>query len=280
MDGVRLKYYNKKIQQLKELLANCSDLEQVSILHEIIDDTPYKTKNYMKYMHKGYYIKHNKEELIDNSLKQIKLQVNDFPSKNIVEIIKNRYSVRDYENREVSFEAFSQIIHYSFGVKHVAEGVYDRKSYLFKYTNSQGGLNYLDLYIIVNNVEGVEQGLYYYDFIGNKICQIDNGNMRGIIKEIHFQNEFTAYSSFLCIVVADLRRVVPKYYKRAYRFAHVDAGILLAYLQLLAENNGISSCIVAGFLEHKIETLLNLSKDEYPIATIGFGYKSRSFDVV
>lgn len=278
MDGIRVNKYSEDIQVIKENIAKYSDIDQVAILHEVIDDTPYKTKSYMKYINDEYYIKHNKEESINNCEKFYELEmegIND-TSNGIVDLIKNRHSIRDYKNKHVSFKIFSQILYYSMGVKFIGRGAYDQRDYPFKYSNNQGGLNYLDLYIIVNNVENIEPGLYYYDFIGNRICQLDRGNMRTLIGDINFQNEFTVYSNFMGIVVADLSRVVPKYYKRAYRFSHVDSGILTAYLQLLSENNGISSCIVAGFLEHKVEELLNLTEHDYPIATISFGYKGGS----
>lgn len=275
MEGVRIAEFPEKIQKVKEQLFDVPDIDQVKVIHEIIDDTPYKTKNYTKYLHDEYYIVHNKRAVIESSVKKYKLKTNKhlFQQENLVHIIENRHSLRDYENQSISFETFSNILHYSFGVKYFGLGAYNQRKYPFKYTNSQGGLNYLDLYIVVNRVEGIEKGLYYYDFINDEICLLDYGNMRLIMNEINYQNEFTVYSNFICFVVADLERVVLKYYKRSYRFSHVDTGILVAYLQLLAEYHGLGSCAVAGFLEHKLDNLLNLSSNDYPIISISFGYK-------
>lgn len=275
MEGVSINEFAEEIQKLKEQFLDVADIDQIKIIHEVIDDTPYKTKDYEKYLHDEYYIKHNRSELIEKSTMKYKLN----PDKNLLSeinlsrIIKERHSLRDYENKLVSYETFSNILHYSFGVKYFGFGAYNQRNYPIKYSNSQGGLNYLDLYIIVNNVDGIEQGLYYYDFINDEICLIDHGNMRLIVNEINFQNEFTVYSNFMCFIVADMERVVPKYYKRAYRFSHVDTGILFAYLQFIAECHGIGSCGVAGFLEHKLDDLLNLSSNEYPMISMGFGYR-------
>lgn len=275
MEGTRINELSEKLQSIKEQLIDVSDIDQVKVMHEMIDDTPYKTQNYMKYMHDEYHIEHNKKELIENSKVKYKLSVdkNKLCEEDVIQIISNRHSLRDFENKTIEFETFSNIIHYSFGVKYYGLGAYNQKRYPFKYTNTQGGLNYLDLYIIVNNVENIEKGLYYYDFINDEICLLDRGNMRPLINEINFQNEFTVYSNFVCFIVADMQRVVPKYYKRAYRFSHVDTGILAAYLQILAEYHGIGSCAVAGYLEHKLEKLIGLSSNEYPILSICFGYK-------
>lgn len=276
MDGIRIEKYQNDINEVREVVAKYPDIEQVAILHEVIDDTPFKTQNYMKYIHDEYYIKHNKSDIIKKCSKFYELY-SDFDeneeSMSVIQSIKDRFSVRDYTNKPISFKDFSKIIHYSMGVKCVGRGAYDQREFPFRYCNSQGGLNHLDLYIIVNNVEGLEQGLYYHDFINQRIYQMDKGNMRSLIGEINFQNDFSTYSNFLAIIVSDLSRVVPKYYKRAYRMAHVDAGIASSYLQLISEQCGINSCIIAGYLENRVEELLNLTKDDYPILTMSFGYK-------
>lgn len=279
MEGLRISKYGSKIQNLKEQLAELTDLEQIRVLHEVIDDTPYKTQNYFKYLHDEYYIQHNKSSLLEDNPIKYELKVpKDAEPVTLYDLISNRHSLRDYDARPMPFQTFSEILHYSFGVKNVGRGAYNKRSFPFKYSNTQGGLNYLDIYYVVNNVTGIEQGLYYHDFLTDSICLLDFGNMRGKLAEINFQNEFTVYSNFVCFIVADLSRVVPKYYKRAYRFAHVDAGVLLAYMQLIAEQNGVGSCAVAGYLEHVVEDLLQLSSDEYPLLSMSFGYKRGAKD--
>lgn len=275
MRGLRINKYLNEITKIREELQEHDDLNQVAILHELIDDTPYKTQDYYQYVHNEHYIVHNKKELIDNYIEHYELRPSEIGEiADLYSIIRNRNSVRDYLNKKMTFEEFSNIIYYSFGVKSVSRGAYDQRAYPFKFVNSQGGLNYLDLFLFINTIEGVEQGMYYYDFISNRICQIDYGNFRNTINEIHFQNEFAVYGNFIVVLVADLTRAVPKYYKRAYRMAHVDTGIVLSYMQIISEYQGISSCVIAGYLEHVLEEALNLNDHDYPIATMSFGYKS------
>lgn len=183
--------------------------------------------------------------------------------------------MRDYANQDITFEQLSTLLHYSMGKKRVARGAYDQREYPFRFCNSAGGLNHLDLYLLINRVSGIESGVYYYDFINDALIQMDHGNMRSVISNINFQNEFSVYSNFVAVVVSDLSRIVPKYYKRAYRMAHVDGGIAMAYMQVLGEYLGISSCIIAGFLENELECLLDLTEDDYPLATMSFGVKNK-----
>ena len=275
MEGIRLNKYSDQIKEISNNIANLPDIEQVAIIHEIIDDTPYKTKEYNKYLHDEYHISHNKANIINSNAKRIKLKpCEDMSNCDLKKVITQRYSIRDYKNEEVSFEQFSTILHYSFGKKRTARGAYDQREYPFRFVNSAGGLNHLDLYVFVNKVTGVESGIYYYDFINDELIQIEHGNMRLAEKYVNYQNEFTVYSNFIVTIVSDLSRIVPKYYKRAYRMVHMDAGIATAYMQLLGEYLGVSSCIVAGFLENELEKLLSLTENDYPISTMSFGIKN------
>ena len=276
MEGIRLNKYSTEIKNIELQIASLPDIEQVAILHELIDDTPFKTESYNKYAHDEYYICHNKSEIVSGSGKRILLDVpEEFPECNLVKLIANRDSARDYTNKSISFQQLSTMLHYSLGKKRIARGAYDQREYPFRFCNSAGGLNHLDIYLFINRVDGIESGIYYYDFISDALIQMDHGNMRSIIGHVNFQNEFSIYSNFVGVIVSDLSRIVPKYYKRAYRMAHVDGGIAMSYLQILGEYVGISSCIIAGFLEHELEKLLHLTCDDYPIATMAFGTRNK-----
>lgn|GEM_PF-1909675 len=275
-NGTRINQFAEEISQINEILIEKTNMEKILILHELLDDTPYKTGNYMQYDLDEYYIKHQKEEIIRNKhLDRIKL----VPSENLNrlpldEVIVTRKSIRDFSSEKVSFEQFSNILFYAFGKREHIRGIYDQRNYPLKFSNTQGGLNHLDIYVVVNNVEDVNEGLYYYDFIYNQLVCLDKGIMRTILAKIHYQSEFVVYAAFNIFIILDLERVVWKYLKRAYRFSHVDTGILLAYLQLVANYHKIGSCAVAGYLEHELENFLGLNEHEIPILSIAFGKKT------
>ena len=276
MEGIRLNKYSNEIKNVELQISALPDIEQVAVIHEMIDDTPFKTQSYNKYVHDEYYIRHNKPEILESEGKRFLLKpVESMTDFDLAKLIQGRDSLRDYANTEITFEQLSTILHYSMGKKRIARGAYDQREYPFRFCNSAGGLNHLDLYLLINRVEGIESGIYYYDFIGDALIQVDHGNMRSIISRVNFQNEFSVYSNFVAVVVSDLSRIVPKYYKRAYRMAHVDGGIAMAYMQTIGEYLGVSSCIVAGFLEHELERLLHLTQNDYPIATMAFGVKNK-----
>lgn len=64
MEGIRLNKYGAELKNIEMQIATLSDIQQVAVLHEIIDDTPFKTQSYNKYQHDEYYIFHNKPVLL------------------------------------------------------------------------------------------------------------------------------------------------------------------------------------------------------------------------
>lgn len=257
----------EKIQ--KELSGNTTN-EVIRIVHEVIDDTPFKTRNNEQYSiaEDEYYIKNTNIRFTSEDLR---MQLKKVSHNNITQLLQNRQSVRDYSNKKITYSDMSTLMGVSFGLKETFKGAYSKKEFPVKTSNSQGGLNYLDLYLLINNVENIDSGIYYYDFLQHELVQLDYGNVRPIINKIHYQNEFTTYGNLLAIYVADFKRISWKYLRRSYRFAHVDAGIAVANLQLVTKSLGLGSCIVAGYLEHEIENYLELPKDEIPIVSVSIG---------
>ncbi|EUJ21532.1 SagB/ThcOx family dehydrogenase [Listeria aquatica] len=264
--------WNNLLDTLQMELVECGVTDVIRLVHEVIDDTPYKTKNYEQYkvLEEDYYIE-NISPKYKNAKNVIKLaEVSD----NLVnDLLQNRKSVRDYANEEMTFSEFSTLMSTSFGWKETFVGAYSRREFPVKKTNSQGGINYLDMYLFINNVENIESGIYYYNFLKHELVQIDHGNVRPIINKIHYQNEFITYANICVLYVADFNRVSWKYLRRSYRFAHVDTGIAAANLQITAESLGLGSCIVAGYLEHEVEKYLELESEELPILSVSIGKK-------
>ncbi|HFE9852291.1 SagB/ThcOx family dehydrogenase [Enterococcus faecalis] len=253
-------------------LVEYENMDVIRLIHELVDDTPYKTQNYDQYKvsEENYYIENinHKYKEAENSVKLASV------TDNIVnDLLKKRKSVRDYSNEKITFNEFSTLLGTSFGLKETFMGAYSKREFPIKKTNSQGGLNFLDMYIFINDVESIESGIYYYNFLKHELIQIDYGNVRPIINKIHYQNEFTTYANMCVIFVADFKRVSWKYLRRSYRFAHVDTGIAAANLQLTAESLGLGSCIVAGYLENEVEKYLELGKDELSILSVSIGKK-------
>jgi len=97
-----------------------------------------------------------------------------------------------------------------------------------------------DTYLVVNAVDGMEPGAYYYRRESGAFELIKRGNFRREAGYIALEQWLGADSSVLVCYMADLERVLSAFGNRGYRDAHLEAGILggRAYLAAYALDRG------------------------------------------
>lgn len=203
---------------------------------------------------------------------EIKLQVDTCPeTSNIYDVLRTRASRRDYSYLSLKQKALSNILYYSYG-KRATIKAYNNIHFPLRYAPSAGGLQSNDLYLVVNKVEGVERGLYYYNYENNSLILVEAGYMKNRLLECCIEQEFVIDASVIAILVGNLNRVKWKYGKKSYRFIHVDTGILSENIHLLATANKLRSCMIAGFNDDKINDFLTLDgENEFVSLMISIG---------
>jgi SagB-type dehydrogenase family enzyme len=97
-----------------------------------------------------------------------------------------------------------------------------------------------DTYLIVNAVDGMEPGAYYYRRESRAFELIKRGDFRREAGYLALEQPLGADSSVLICYMADLMRVLGALGNRGYRDAHLEAGILggRAYLAAYALDRG------------------------------------------
>jgi SagB-type dehydrogenase family enzyme len=97
-----------------------------------------------------------------------------------------------------------------------------------------------DTYLVVNAVEGMEPGAYYYRRESGAFELIKRGNFRREAGYIALEQWLGADSSVLICYMADLERVIGSLGNRGYRDAHLEAGVFggRAYLAAYALDRG------------------------------------------
>lgn len=203
---------------------------------------------------------------------KIKLNPNENVGKtNIYDILKLRASRRDYSYENITQETLSNILFFSYGQRDAIRA-YNNDNFPLRYAPSAGGLQSNDLYVVINKVEGIEKGLYYYNFKNNSLILVEAGYMKNRLLECCVGQEFITDASVIIILAANLKRVKWKYSKKAYRFVHVDTGILSENIHLLATANKLRSCMIAGFNDDKINEFLMLDgENEFVSLLISIG---------
>jgi len=95
-----------------------------------------------------------------------------------------------------------------------------------------------DTYLIVNAVDGLEPGAYYYDRRARAFESLKSGNFRGEAGYLCLEQPLGMDCSALVVYMADLQRVLPALGNRGYGDAHLEAGILGGRAYLAAYSLG------------------------------------------
>ncbi len=97
-----------------------------------------------------------------------------------------------------------------------------------------------DSYLIVNAVEGMEPGAYYYSRERQSFDLLKAGDFRRQAGYLCLEQELGADASVLLCYMADLERVLRAFGNRGYRNAHLEAGLLggRAYLAAYSLEHG------------------------------------------
>lgn len=193
--------------------------------------------------------------------KKIQLET-AFPpiAKPISEVINSRTSGRDFKRSTLSFEKLSVLLNQSCGVRGTISA-YNRRDVPLRNFPTAGGLQCTELYLAVNEVEDIPQGLYHYSPTQNCLEQIEKGNFRWRTVNCCPDHEWLAEAGVVMFIAPDISRLTWKYgpYK-SYRLAHLETGVVCQNLHLVATALGLGSCMVFGFNDEQTDALLGLDE--------------------
>jgi len=181
--------------------------------------------------------------------------------------IKERRTIRDFEERILSLAHLSQLLW-------AAQGITD--SVTGKRAAPSGGALYpLDIYIVIgeNGVEKIEAGVYHYLPTEHSISFISKGDRRKEIASVSLGQRWMAKAPILFIITAEYRRITGKYGERGIRYALIEAGHMGQNLFLQSEALGLGAGIVGAFNDLEVSKVAGLPPKHEPLLIMPIGYK-------
>lgn len=165
-----------------------------------------------------------------------------------------RETTRDYSKKELPFEDFSSILVNSFGIR---SSKLKMKYSLKKRTYpSAGGLNSVDIFIYVNNVEGLKNGFYLFNPYNYELFLLSLEN--SIEPYFPYSNNVEIKNcSFFVFFMTDLNPLILKYGYRGYKYALIEVGHMAQNLCLFSEQIGFGSVCLGAFNEKKLSKKIN-----------------------
>ena len=115
------------------------------------------------------------------------------------------------------------------------------------------GDSLLDIYLIVNAVEGLPAGAYYLDTRRRRLELLRQGDLREEAGHLVFEQALGADASAVAFILTDLERVLERFGNRGYRAAQVEAGIVGSRLYLSAYSLGFGASGITFYDDEVVE---------------------------
>ncbi len=142
--------------------------------------------------------------------------------------IRFRGSTRRFATEPIPWEAFRSIVD--------AAGAGINSPHF-----ADGFSPYLSLYFIVNAVDGLESGAYYYNRFYGGLKLLKAGEFRETAGHLGFEQALPADASAVAFITADLPLIEREFGPRGYRMAQTIAGIIGGRIYLASHATGLGA---------------------------------------
>jgi len=142
--------------------------------------------------------------------------------------ISERGSTRRFDRQDIPFDKFAAVL--AAAVSPVAADFL-----------GEGQLSLLEPYLIVNGVQDLPSGSYFFSIRDSRLEELRLGEMRHEAGHLCFEQALGADASAVVYLMVDLEAVLAKYGNRGYRLAQLEAGILGGRIYLCAHALGLGA---------------------------------------
>ncbi|QDR83116.1 SagB/ThcOx family dehydrogenase [Sporomusa termitida] len=186
----------------------------------------------------------------------------------LTQAILQRTSVRTYAAKALSLTELSYLLWCTQGVKSIEPHLVT-----FRTVPSAGARHAFETYLLVNQVDGLEPGLYRFLAVDHQLAKVEvTGSAADIITEACLRQKFVKASAVTFIWTAAAYRMTYRYGQRGYRYLHLDAGHVCQNLYLAAAAVDCGVCAIAAFDDDKLNAALAIDGDNQfavYVATVG-----------
>ena len=182
----------------------------------------------------------------------IKLPEPEYQGIPLEEAIKKRRSARNYSGKPVTMSQLSQLVFSAQGMTGKTYG------HPLRTTPSAGALYPFEIYVIANNVDTLDQGIYHYSILDHTLELVKSGDFRKEITSAGLKQEMLGDSDVVFVLSAVFDRTRHKYGERGFRYVYIEAGHISQNIYLQAVSLGLGSVSVGAFLDNEVNRLIDV----------------------
>jgi SagB-type dehydrogenase family enzyme len=180
-------------------------------------------------------------------------------------IIEQRRSLRRYQQTPLSLEELSYLLWLTQGVQRVTG-----RPATLRTVPSAGARHAFETVLLVNNVSGLEPGLYRFVATRHALLRLPApADIIELVTAAAHAQEHVRQSAVTFLWVAVTERMSWRYVERSMRYLFLDAGHVCQNLYLAAEAIGCGVCAVAAFEDSAMNEVLGLDGVDQFVVYVG-----------
>lgn len=209
-------------------------------------------------------------------IQTIKLPTHREMQAKLYDALKNRMTSREFYDEPISLQEVADILFISFGKFHDFGDEYldcERNVAWRRTSPSAGGLNSVQCYVIIHNVEGLEKGVYFYDGQKNELNLIEKGHDQNEMAHYFLGQDFHLNSALNIVMTGNIDITFMKYkHSRGVIMPYMDSGYVGQTVLLVSTSLGLQTWMSAAFCDDYIKRKLHLNDHELPIMFFAIGH--------
>ncbi len=184
-------------------------------------------------------------------------------------VIQMRSSQPSSALMSITFEDLSDLLFCTSGSK---KETAEKSALIKRNVPSAGGLYPLELFFFAQAVEGIPEGLYYFDAHQNEIVLVNDQVDYEKVAACYVSDDPIRHKNLIVFFCPVFNKTIFKYHNRGFRFVFMEADHQAQNMLLVATALSLRSIPVCGYFEYKLDELLKL--DGYALScvyTVGVG---------
>jgi SagB-type dehydrogenase family enzyme len=179
------------------------------------------------------------------------------PATPLRELLLRRGSCRRFQPRSLPLADLGALLANGYGITRISDlpGI---PQLLLRAVPSAGGLYPLEIYVMVQDIEGLPNGLHHYNLREHTLEAVNVGAPWTGLRECLLTYEFLPGANAVFFLAAVFERTQKKYGPRGYRYILLEAGHMAQNLCLTAAERGLGSLCMGGFVDSRINRFLGL----------------------
>ena len=164
--------------------------------------------------------------------------------------IAKRRSERNFSRNPMGLAELSHILYYSSGLTDKRSG--------FRASPSAGATYPIEIYPVINNVEGLTTGIYRYSVSAHELEPIREGDFRQEMAQAALGQRMLIEANVVLVLSAIFERTTRRYQERGQRYILLEAGHIAQNTSLVATSMGLGICAIGAFYDEDFNRLLGL----------------------